>query len=70
MEIFGSRRRHAWGKQDVRESYTTSTNVAPTPTINTTTVAAQVDIVYCLITIQHEGEVFCDTMMCHLAKGS
>jgi hypothetical protein len=44
MEIFGSRRRHAWGKQDVWESYTTTT-VAPTPTTNTTTVAAQVDLV-------------------------
>jgi len=69
MEIFGSRRRHAWGKEDVWESYTITTNtVAPTPTTNTSTVAAQVGSVYCLITIQHEGKVFCDTMMCHLAK--
>lgn len=35
---------------------------------NTTTVAAQVDPVNCLITIQHEGKVFCDTMMCYRAK--
>ena len=70
MEILGSRR-HAWGKEDVWESYTTTTttNVAPAPTTNATTVAAQVDPVYCLITIQHEGKVFCATMMCHLAKG-
>jgi len=35
MEIFGSKRRHAWGKEDVWESYTTTTttttNVAPAP---------------------------------------
>lgn len=69
MKIFGSRRRHAWGKEDVESYNTTTTNVAPAPTTNTTTVAAQVDPVYCLITIQYEGKIFFDTMMCHLAKG-
>jgi hypothetical protein len=54
MEIFGSRRRHKWGKEEVWESYTTTTTtttVAPASATNTTTVAAQVDPVYCLITI-------------------
>jgi hypothetical protein len=67
---FGVQNKKCLGKIRCMGTCTTTTTVVPPPTSNTTTVAAQVAPVHCLITIQHEGKVFCDTMMCHLAKGS
>jgi hypothetical protein len=52
MAIFGHNISHGCGKVGVWESYTTT--VAAAPTISTTTIAAQVDLVHCLIIINHE----------------